>query len=310
MLSPSSGQVTNALLTRSPLRNSQYEYQESFVRLACIRHAASVHPEPGSNSPQNSSHYCGFASSPFFWQVPHFLSLFNCQGSSLERSTRCPDYPETNFADTRSRRHRLQTCRTVSFTRPGICCSWLSVSLVIGLPSGETLCSRVARTKAYYMQMGLFVKGIRKVWLRANSADAFWHCRPPLRGYTGTGTSRCCGKRQLKPIATAFRVGEGNAFAYPIAQPAQAGFAMDAATFAQHPREGASRRSNLLPTGKGIATAAFSPATVVTWAALWGIATPPGFTLSLSKWRLAMTPRQVRAEQLHLPVEPSADYAD
>jgi hypothetical protein len=26
--------------------------QKHLVRLACIRHAASVHPEPGSNSPQ------------------------------------------------------------------------------------------------------------------------------------------------------------------------------------------------------------------------------------------------------------------
>ena len=29
-----------------------YCYTELFVRLACIRHAANVHPEPGSNSPQ------------------------------------------------------------------------------------------------------------------------------------------------------------------------------------------------------------------------------------------------------------------
>ena len=34
------------LLTRSPLDIRRY-----LVRLACIRHAASVHPEPGSNSP-------------------------------------------------------------------------------------------------------------------------------------------------------------------------------------------------------------------------------------------------------------------
>ena len=40
------GQVTNALLTRSPLEGLRL-----LVRLACIRHAASVHPEPGSNSP-------------------------------------------------------------------------------------------------------------------------------------------------------------------------------------------------------------------------------------------------------------------
>ena len=45
-LSQSWRQVTYVLLTRSPL-----SFRRSFVRLACIRHAASVHPEPGSNSP-------------------------------------------------------------------------------------------------------------------------------------------------------------------------------------------------------------------------------------------------------------------
>ena len=47
LLSPASGQVTHVLLTRSPLTTSLLS-----VRLTCIRHAASVHPEPGSNSPQ------------------------------------------------------------------------------------------------------------------------------------------------------------------------------------------------------------------------------------------------------------------
>ena len=37
----------------SPVRNSSREASSSFsVLLACIRHAASVRPEPGSNSPQ------------------------------------------------------------------------------------------------------------------------------------------------------------------------------------------------------------------------------------------------------------------
>ncbi len=45
-LSQSKGQVVQVLLTRSPLSIRRYS-----VRLACIRHAASVHPEPGSNSP-------------------------------------------------------------------------------------------------------------------------------------------------------------------------------------------------------------------------------------------------------------------
>ena len=48
MLSPSKGQVAYALLTRSPLRIYRNKFS---VRLACVRHAASVRPEPGSNSP-------------------------------------------------------------------------------------------------------------------------------------------------------------------------------------------------------------------------------------------------------------------
>ena len=46
-------QVTHALLTRPPLETDQIRrsLNEMFpVRLACVKHAASVHPEPGSNS--------------------------------------------------------------------------------------------------------------------------------------------------------------------------------------------------------------------------------------------------------------------
>ena len=47
-LSPSERQVTHALLTRPPLTFIPEGNQS--VRLACVRHAASVRPEPGSNS--------------------------------------------------------------------------------------------------------------------------------------------------------------------------------------------------------------------------------------------------------------------
>ena len=50
MLSQSLGQVAYVLLTRSPL-TLKVQALLMFVRLACIKHAASVHPEPGSNSP-------------------------------------------------------------------------------------------------------------------------------------------------------------------------------------------------------------------------------------------------------------------
>ena len=49
-LSRAHGQVTYVLLTRSPLDSIEQALLPP-VRLACIRHAASVHPEPGSNSP-------------------------------------------------------------------------------------------------------------------------------------------------------------------------------------------------------------------------------------------------------------------
>src|SRR5699024_8532877 len=44
------GQVTHVILTRSPLIHP-LQAGSFIVRLACVKHAASVHPEPGSNSP-------------------------------------------------------------------------------------------------------------------------------------------------------------------------------------------------------------------------------------------------------------------
>ena len=53
ILSPCEGQIAHALLTRPPLKHKSSS--RSFppyvsARLACVRHAASVRPEPGSNS--------------------------------------------------------------------------------------------------------------------------------------------------------------------------------------------------------------------------------------------------------------------
>ena len=45
LLSPSQRQIAHALLTRPPLSVLLHS-----VRLECVMHAASVHPEPGSNS--------------------------------------------------------------------------------------------------------------------------------------------------------------------------------------------------------------------------------------------------------------------
>ena len=57
LLSPCVRQVIHALLTRPPLSHKHLHPEgircKCFVRLACVRHAASVHPEPGSNSHLN-----------------------------------------------------------------------------------------------------------------------------------------------------------------------------------------------------------------------------------------------------------------
>ena len=50
-LSQSRGQITHVLLTRSPL---VYPRRSLTARLACVKHAASVRPEPGSNSPSKN----------------------------------------------------------------------------------------------------------------------------------------------------------------------------------------------------------------------------------------------------------------
>ena len=54
LLSPVAGQVAHALLTRPPLGIPTVPPEGftkgNLVRLACVKHAASVRPEPGSNS--------------------------------------------------------------------------------------------------------------------------------------------------------------------------------------------------------------------------------------------------------------------
>ena len=54
-LSRTSGQVSHVLLTRSPLGLPRCCHRLDLARLACVKHAASVRPEPGSNSPSRSS---------------------------------------------------------------------------------------------------------------------------------------------------------------------------------------------------------------------------------------------------------------
>ena len=51
-LSPCAGQVAYVLLTRAPVAGREKQaFLPAAPRLACVKPVASVHPEPGSNSP-------------------------------------------------------------------------------------------------------------------------------------------------------------------------------------------------------------------------------------------------------------------
>ena len=76
-LSPSQGRL---LMYYSPVRHSMPKH---CVRLACIRHAASVHPDAGSNSPLSFSIFRQFH---VFLTLSFFLSLLTC----LLFSFQCP----------------------------------------------------------------------------------------------------------------------------------------------------------------------------------------------------------------------------
>ena len=72
-LSPSARQVAHALLTRPPL--TFFPEGNQSVRLACVRHAASVRPEPGSNSLKNCI-YRTFARINHFFKNLLLLNVF------------------------------------------------------------------------------------------------------------------------------------------------------------------------------------------------------------------------------------------
>ena len=65
--------MTYVLLTRSPLNVLLH-----FDRLACIRHAASVHPEPGSNSQNLYFFVCFFCFlAVYIWFLFFYLNFID-----------------------------------------------------------------------------------------------------------------------------------------------------------------------------------------------------------------------------------------
>ena len=110
-LAPASGQIAHVFLTRPPRDRPEGRP----VRLACIRHAASVDPEPGSNSPPKSG-ASGF---------PIRAAVF-CVGRGRDHPRSCDD-PDASAPGrscfvfrTRARPHSAQPCPALPCPAPRV----------------------------------------------------------------------------------------------------------------------------------------------------------------------------------------------
>ena len=101
-LSRRRGQVTHVLLTRSPLIQNQ-QADPFTVRLACVKHAASVRPEPGSNSPNKTNKI----------QAPTNHKQAASQNPQSVQQSRKPDQAQPNPTTKRARQTKTkQTPKT------------------------------------------------------------------------------------------------------------------------------------------------------------------------------------------------------
>ena len=112
-LSTTYGQIAHVLLTRSPLGHLEQALLD-LVRLACIRHAASVHPEPGSNSP--------FAH--LFLNACAF-GFFVCVAYSFSELTFPVQFSKIDFLASRLLRSALVYITILSLFRQAFFCSFL-----------------------------------------------------------------------------------------------------------------------------------------------------------------------------------------
>ena len=125
-LSQSSGQVTHVLLRRSPLSAPR---RTPTARLACLRHAASVRPEPGSNSPSENaipayagsfSKLTGLAKRSY---LPGFQGLF-CACRRCNKRTRRHAFQhligESDYTTSQARLSRASPFRTQVLGSQGI----------------------------------------------------------------------------------------------------------------------------------------------------------------------------------------------
>ena len=118
-LFPSQGQVTYVLRTRLPLSGTR---RHLLARLACLSHVASVHSEPGSNSPYKiianivQSFPCSclrYLITQFFLRVVLLLKR-----TSLKVYSVFPNNAQSKFQRTTSSFDRFPFCMSSGLLRP------------------------------------------------------------------------------------------------------------------------------------------------------------------------------------------------
>ena len=136
------GQVAHALLTRPPLGCHLFQAEQALpfrygchVRLACVRHAASVHPEPGSNSQHHLSRP-GLPLSGFLFRFRRTdCFLFRCLSRFFSSSFRfrfaCVRHAASVHPEPGSNSQLISLIRSALLASPFLYCSLvvLNVSL-------------------------------------------------------------------------------------------------------------------------------------------------------------------------------------
>ena len=148
-------QVTHALLTRPPLSQRKLQTEvicfQCFVRLACVKHAASVHPEPGSNSqikvcfPVNLNSLANLTVLLFVWFL---FWIFSIQGVF-------PDAFSLNFQG-------FKHCSIFHFQ--GSSCCWLPQQQLVYLITSCEVCQQLFYLffKSFFLRFVPVLSGAQK----------------------------------------------------------------------------------------------------------------------------------------------------
>ena len=167
-------QVAHALLTRPPLsliRSTRRLPSSSSVRLECVMHAASVHPEPGSNSRIN----CIKITLPSVPICSSFLSSFFyfCLSSILFQN-----FTRSFFALFFCFRFVLLQSLVVQFSMTDFCCPLESLQLYYSI-TNHFVCQAFFITFLNFFRLPLWPSRLRPCYI----TTSFSFCQYPFLSF-------------------------------------------------------------------------------------------------------------------------------